>query len=223
MDFPGFGESDKPEVQYSIEWLTDVVEKFLQEQEIDRVILVGHSMGAVVALDVASRPQSRVKKLVITDAVGIGDKSEFLAYAMSKKIMGPDTKWEFVESFLKDQFRAMADDLIEKQKPQTARELFESLKMPITGNPVLPMTPEVQMTASIFDFDIRQKLATIQQPTLILWGAKDTVASPQDASFLQTKIHSSTLIFFPDSGHSPMMEHPSLFNQELGKFLQTAE
>jgi pimeloyl-ACP methyl ester carboxylesterase len=223
MDFPGFGESDKPEVQYSIEWLADVVETFLQEQEIDRVNLVGHSMGAVVALDVASRPKSRVDKLVITDAVGIGDKSEFLAYAMSKKIMGPDTGWEFVDSFLKDQFRAMADDLIEKQKPQTARDLFESLKMPITGHPLLPMTPEVQMIASIFDFDIRPKLASIRQPTLILWGAKDPVAPPQDASFLRTRIHSSTLVLFPDSGHSPMIEHPSLFNQELGKFLQAEE
>jgi pimeloyl-ACP methyl ester carboxylesterase len=223
MDFPGFGESDKPEVQYSIEWLADVVEKFLQEKEIDRVTLVGHSMGAVVALDVASRPKSRVNKLVITDAVGIGDKSEFLAYSMSKKIMGPDTEWEFVESLLKNQFRAMADDLIEKQKPQTARDLFESLRMPLTGKPLLPMTPEVQMTASIFDFDIRQKLASIQQPTLILWGAKDPVASPQDASFLKAEIHPSTLILFPDSGHSPMMEYPSLFNQELGKFLQAGD
>jgi pimeloyl-ACP methyl ester carboxylesterase len=223
MDFPGFGESDKPEVRYSIEWLTDGVERFLQQQECDRLNLVGHSMGGLVALNLASRPKSRVKKLVITDAVGVSDKSEFLAYAMSKKIMGADTEWEFVESFLKDQFRSMADDLIEKQKPQTARDLFESLKVPIIGKPLLPMTPEVQMIASIFDFDIRPKLASIQQPTLILWGAKDSIASPQDASFLQTKIHASTLIVFPDSGHSPMMEHPSLFNQELGKFLQTGE
>jgi pimeloyl-ACP methyl ester carboxylesterase len=223
MEFPGFGESDKPEVRYSIEWLTDVVVQFLQEQEIDQVNLVGHSMGAVVALNVASQPESRVKKLVIMDAVGIGNKSEFLAYAMSKKIMGPDTVWEPVENFLQIQFRAMADNLIEKQKPQTARDLFESLKVPITGHPLLPMTPEVQMIASIFDFDIRPKLAAIRQPTLILWGAKDPVASPQDASFLRTRIPSSTLILFPDSGHCPMMENPSRLNQELRKFLQTGD
>jgi pimeloyl-ACP methyl ester carboxylesterase len=223
MDFPGFGESDKPEVRYSIEWLTEVVEKFLQEQEIDQVNLVGHSMGGVVALNVASQPKSRVKKLVIADAVGIGDKSEFLAYTMSKKIMGPDTAWEPVENFLKNQFRAMADDLIEKQKPQTARELFESLRIPITGQPLLPMTPELQMIAGIFDFDIRPKLASIRQPTLILWGAKDPVASPQDASLLQTRIPSSILIFLPNSAHSPMMENPSLFNQELRKFVQAGE
>ena len=221
IDFPGFGESDKPEVHYSIEWLTEMVEKFLQEQEIDLVNLVGHSMGGVVALNLASLPKSRVRKLAITDAVGIGDKSEFLGYAMSKKIMGAETKWESLEGFLKNEFRAMADSFIKDQKPKTAREFFESIpKNPLTGNPFLPMTPNVQMTASIIDFEIRPKLASIRQPTLILWGAKDPVASPQDASLLKKGIRSSTLILFPDSGHSPMIEHPSRFNRELGKFLQ---
>ena len=224
LDFPGFGDSDKPEVQYSIEWLTEVVERFLQERKIEGVTLVGHSMGGVVALNLAARPSSRVKKLIIIDAVGIGDKAEFLGYAMSKKIMGADTRWESLEGFLKNEFRAMADSFIKDQKPKTAREFFESVpKNPFTGNPFLPMTPNVQMTASIIDFDIRSKLASIRQPTLILWGAKDPVASPQDASFLQKEICSSTLILFPDSGHSPMMEHPSLFNQELRKFLQAGE
>jgi pimeloyl-ACP methyl ester carboxylesterase len=82
------------------------------------------------------------------------------------------------------------------------------------------MTPNVQLTASIIDFDIRPKLASIRQPTLILWGAKDPVAPPQDASLLKKEILQSRLVLFPDSGHSPMIEHPSLFNQELGKFLQ---
>lgn len=224
LDFPGSGESDKPEVQYSIEWLTEVVERFLQERKIEGVTLVGHSMGGLVALNLAARPNSRVKMLIVTDAVGIGDKAEFLGYAMSKKIMGADTRWGSLEGFLKNEFRAMADSFIKDQKPKTAREFFESIpKNPFTGNSFLPMTPNVQMTASILDFDIRPKLASILQPTLILWGAKDPVASPQDASFLQKEIRSSSLILFPDSGHSPMMDQPSLFNRELGKFLQAGE
>jgi pimeloyl-ACP methyl ester carboxylesterase len=115
----------------------------------------------------------------------------------------------------------MVDSFIKDQKPKTAREFFESVpKNPFTGNPFLPMTPNVQLTASIIDFDIRPKLASIRQPTLILWGAKDPVSPPQDAAFLKKEIPSSTLILFPNNGHSPMLENPSLFNQELGKFLQ---
>lgn len=221
IDFPGFGDSDKPEVKYSIDWLTDIVESFIREKKLEGVNIIGHSMGGLVALDLAARPNSPVKKLVVTDAVGIGDKSEFISYAMTKKVMGPETRWESFEKFLQGEFRGMVDSFIKDQKPKTARDFFESVpKNPLTGNPLLPMTPHVQMTASIIDFDIRPKLASIRQPTLILWGAKDPVAPPQDASFLKKEISQSRLVLFPDSGHSPMIEHPSLFNQELGKFLQ---
>jgi pimeloyl-ACP methyl ester carboxylesterase len=209
IDFPGFGDSGKPEVKYSIEWLTDVVEKFLQEQKMEGPIVIGHSMGGLVALNLAARPDSRVKKLIITDPVGI---------------MGPETRWESFEGFLRDEFRAMVDSFIKDQKPKTARDFFESVpKNPFTGNPLLPMTPSVQMTASIIDFDIHPKLSSIRQPTLILWGAKDPVAPPQDAPWLQKEIRHSTLVMVPNCGHSPMLEQPALFNQEVGKFLQAGE
>ena len=224
VDFPGFGDSDQPEVKYSIEWLTEVMEKFIQERKLDGVNLVGHSMGGLVALNLAARPNSRVKRLIITDAVGIGDKAEYMSYVMTKKIMGPETRWESFEKFLKDEFRGMVESFVKDQKPKTARDFFESVpKNPITGNRLLPMTPNVQMTASIMDFDIRPQLASIRQPTLILWGAKDPVAPPQDAFFLKKEIPQSKLVLIPDSGHSPMTERPSLFNQELGNFLQTTE
>jgi len=224
VDFPGFGDSDQPEVRYSVEWLTEVVEKFIQEWKLDGVNLVGHSMGGLVALNLASRPNSRVKKLIIADAVGIGDKAEFISYAMTRKILGPETRWESFEGFLRDEFRGMVESFVKGQKPKTARDFFESVpKNPITGNRFLPMTPSVQMTASIIDFDVRPKLASILQPTLILWGAKDHIAPLQDASLLNKEIRQSQLLLFPDSGHSPMMEHPSLFNQELRKFLRAKD
>jgi len=78
----------------------------------------------------------------------------------------------------------------------------------------------VQMTASIIDFDIRPKLASIYQPTLILWGAKDPIAPPQDASLLQKGIRHSNLFFFPTGGHSPMVDLPRDFNREVLEFLQ---
>ena len=224
IDFPGFGDSGKPEVEYSIEWLTDVVEKFMQERKLDRVNLVSHSMGGLVALNLAARPNSRIKKLVATDVCGIGDTAEFLSYALTKKIMGPETRWESIEGTMRDEFKSMIESFIKDRKPKTAREFFESLpKVPITGTPLLPMTPNVQLTASIIDFDIRPKLASIYQPTLILWGAKDPVAPPRDASLLQKAIRQSSLIFFPTGGHSPMIEQPGPFNQEVWKFLQAPD
>jgi 4,5:9,10-diseco-3-hydroxy-5,9,17-trioxoandrosta-1(10),2-diene-4-oate hydrolase len=224
MDFPGFGDSDKPEADYSIEWLTRIVENFLLELKIMRVSVVGHSMGALVALNLAAQTDSRVKNLIVADAVGIGDKAEFLSYALTKKIMGPDSRWESVEGVLRDEFKAMIESFIKIQKPKTSKEFFQSVpKSPFTGKPLLPMTPAVQMSASIIDFNVLSKLSLIHQPTLILWGSKDPIAPLQDASYLKSKIPRATLAVLQGCGHSPMQEQPARFNQEVWKFLQAAE
>jgi pimeloyl-ACP methyl ester carboxylesterase len=224
IDFPGFGDSDKPDVDYSIEWLTGIVEKFLEERKLERVTLVGHSMGALVALRLAARGNSRVQRLIVADAVGIGDKAEFLSYVLTKKIMGPDSRWESVEGVMRDQFRAMIEIFIKVQKPKTSKEFFQSIpKSPVTGNPLLPMTPAVQLSASIIDFDIRPKLASILQPTLILWGEKDPIAPLRDAEYLKSKLSQATLTILEGCGHSPMREQPARFDREVGKFLQAEE
>jgi len=118
----------------------------------------------------------------------------------------------------------MIESFIQGQKPKTSKEFFQSIpKSPFTGKPILPMTPSVQMSASIMDFDVRPKLPLVSQPTLILWGSKDPVAPPQDAAFLKDQIPQSTLIFFSGCGHSPMQEQPGLFHQAVYNFLQAKE
>jgi pimeloyl-ACP methyl ester carboxylesterase len=70
-----------------------------------------------------------------------------------------------------------------------------------------------------FEFEPDSR-STGDHPTRI--PNKSSVKSRLDSlpSVLKKEIRSSTLILFPESGHSPMMEHRLLFNREMGKFLQ---
>lgn len=129
IDFPGFGDSPPADVEYSIDWLTEIVEKFIASRNLESVNLVGHSLGGIVALNLAARPNSRVKKLVVADAVGIGDKTGFLSYNMTKKLMGPETKWESLEVTLQEQFKSMIENFIRGEKSKTAKEFFQSLPL----------------------------------------------------------------------------------------------
>jgi pimeloyl-ACP methyl ester carboxylesterase len=220
LDFPGFGGSDKPDRDYSIEWLTDVVQDFLESRRIKRVAVIGHSMGALVAINLASRPDGPVEKLGIADAVAIGDKEDFLAYALTKKITG-ESAWKPLEEALRSEFKTMIAEFIRAQKPKTSKEFLASLpKIPFVDRSLVPMTPAVQMAASVIDFDARSRLSSIGQPTLILWGAKDPVAPPEDAAILEKEIPHAILKIFPETGHSPMQEQPARFNEEVQKFFQ---
>jgi pimeloyl-ACP methyl ester carboxylesterase len=224
IDFPGFGDSDKPEVDYSIEWLTTMVEKFLREKKLDGVVGVGHSMGGLVALNLAARPNSPISRLVVIDAVGIGDKADFLSYAMTRKLIRPNSRWDFIEGTVRGGLKAMVESFVKGRDGKTSKEFFQSVpKNPFTSEPFLPMTPAVQMSASIMDFDIRPHLSKIRQPTLILWGSQDPVAPAQDASALQGQISQAKMILFDGIGHAPMQEVPDRFNQEVWKFLQATE
>jgi pimeloyl-ACP methyl ester carboxylesterase len=66
VDLPGFGQSPKPEADYSpdffIEWLDDFIEEQVLEEQI---VLVGHSLGALVALSYAARYSKKIQGLVL--------------------------------------------------------------------------------------------------------------------------------------------------------------
>ncbi|HSR13381.1 MAG TPA: alpha/beta hydrolase [Thermodesulfobacteriota bacterium] len=222
-DFPGFGDSEAPDVNYSIEWLTEVVEKFIEAKSLRGAVVVGHSMGGIVALNLVARRNARVARLAVVDPVATGDKAEFMSHVMTRKFFAPDTEWESLESAVRERFRSMVENFVKNRKPGTAREFFESVpKNPFNGKPLLPMTPAVQLTASLIDFDIRPKLASVDCPTLILWGEKDPIAPSADAYLLAKGIRNSRVVVFGDTGHSPMIEKPDKFNHELGRFIQRA-
>jgi pimeloyl-ACP methyl ester carboxylesterase len=78
MDLPGFGESSRPrDRSYSIREQASFVESFLDALRLDRVMLVGCSMGGRVAATVALDQPQRVERLVLMDSAGFPFKPSF--------------------------------------------------------------------------------------------------------------------------------------------------
>src|SRR4028119_2367173 len=71
-DFPGFGESAKPNREYSPEFLRQFLVDFLDALGIERAILVGNSLGGLVALRFALLHSEKVAALVLVDSSGLG-------------------------------------------------------------------------------------------------------------------------------------------------------
>ncbi len=76
-DIIGFGKSDRRESGYYVSDFTDFVVNLIDQLEIERPAVVGHSFGARVGLDLALQYPEKVNKLVLVDAAGLGKVTRF--------------------------------------------------------------------------------------------------------------------------------------------------
>ena len=72
---------------------------------------------------------------------------------------------------------------------------------------------------SILAYDLRERLANIACPTLIVWGERDRLISVRDADVFADLIPNSRKVIFADTGHVAMVERPAAFNALLEDFL----
>ncbi len=71
-DWPGYGRSDKPKVRYSTEYYVGFLGRLMDVLGLERVSLVGISMGGAIALGFRLRSPDRVERLVLVDSHGLG-------------------------------------------------------------------------------------------------------------------------------------------------------
>ncbi len=77
MDLIGFGKSQKPNVRYSLELFATQIEAFMQLKKLDKIIIVGHSMGAASGIFFAHHRPDSVKALILANPSGLfGDTME---------------------------------------------------------------------------------------------------------------------------------------------------
>jgi pimeloyl-ACP methyl ester carboxylesterase len=203
-DMVGFGISEKPDRDYTLDGLTSWLGKFLDAMKLDRVTLVAHSMGGTIALLYALQNPGRIEKLVVSNPVIVG-RTAFsrrnrlcmtvgirrLLYYLAK--IGPIRRW-----VAKD-FTAIGpldDDLAKDVTKGTYRSMFESL-------------------LSTRDVDLRDKLASLAVPTLSIGTDLDQLVAVEQ----YTLVPAQQKACITGSGHIPMIERPEEFNRVLNTFL----
>src|SRR5437773_1534494 len=198
LDQIGFGRSDKPLLSYRVSTFVDFLDGFLNELKIERASLVGNSLGGWVAADFALKHPDRIERLVLSDAAG---------YAALAKTMDPralnalrlasreDIRYLGPLTFHDKRFYEDVD-LAFKQRVTagdgyTVSQILESM---IRGEDVLD-----------------NRLAAINQPTLILWGREDKLIPLNFAERFHKEIAGSQLRVIDSCGHMPHVECPKEF------------
>jgi len=219
LDWPGYGRSERPQVDMSIPELVALLESFLDAVGLERVHLAGFSMGGAVALGFALRAPQRVATLTLVGSYGLDDSLPvpLLPYvAMRLPNLSASVVWGMRRSrrlvrlvlryIVFSNAGRVTNELVEKvhdqlQTPQAERSFVAWLRGELRP---------FRLGTSYAD-----SLAEVAVPTLLLHGADDRVMPPRKARRASARIVGSRLVLVPDCGHWVPREATAVFIEEL--------
>jgi pimeloyl-ACP methyl ester carboxylesterase len=219
LDLPGFGLSSVGfDANYSHRAQATVVKNVLTKLGINKTVLVGHSMGANIALHFAQTNPEIIEKLVIVDGMIVESSSSNLFSGLIN--LDPLRRWGSLMLswfYTQDTFsNTLKSAYFDPVKVTENTLLGYYLPLDIEGwqDALLGITRDGSNNA------IPEPLSTINIPTLILWGGNDSWIPITQGKLLQEKISKSTFIEIPNSGHLPMEENSQKFNSSLWDFIK---
>ncbi|MEO7000178.1 MAG: alpha/beta fold hydrolase [Ktedonobacterales bacterium] len=213
LDLPGWGLSDKPPFQGHTAqdalniWMGGAL-GLLDALGLDRVDVLGHSMGGFTALGLALDHPDRVHRLLLVDSGGLGRNAQFdvrlyfwLKPERLNRLFGP----KFLRYALRrDNPHGMA----------TSGPLFDFLYA------VMSQTSVIASGGRAFDawvdiggvhMNFLDRLKELETPTLLLWGERDIIVRYSDALVATRHMPHARLVAFTGCGHSPFWERPDDF------------
>jgi non-heme chloroperoxidase len=210
----GYGKSDKPYGDYNYDVHALDIKKVLSKREIENAVMVGFSMGGAIAIRyVSSDNGAHVTKLVLAGAAApIWTQRKDFPYNLEKSAVD-----KLIELNYKDRPKLLAD--FAKIFSATETSLDEGIGKWLFGIGLSASSHAMaQCLIALRDTDLRDDLAKIKIPTVIMHGKKDKICSFDLAEQMKAGISNSHIVAFENSGHSLFLEETHKFNSELIKF-----
>jgi len=205
-DIIGFGYSDKPTVEYTLDFFIAFLQDFLQNLDIKNLHIVGSSFGGWMAMEFAIRYTSRVDKLVLAAPAGLMQVS---THVLDEYIMAAlyPTRENALKAFTDMAFdpnivtEDTVTDFVNRMRLPNAKYAFMSTLLGIRDSPT-----------------IIQRLPKILMPTLFVWGKEDNMIPMQCLKDFR-QVPKAELVVINECGHTPFVERPAEFNDLILKFL----
>ena len=203
-DLPGFGASAALPGPYTMEGYADGVAGVLDRLGIGRVVLVGGSMGGVVAQHFALRHPARLLRLLLV-ATGAAIADPTTALAKADALASAPWSEETVRPIVAGFFR---------QLPAVAQlEKFHRIAAMASHQAAVEAARSNGRSRTL------ERLGEIRVPTLIIQGRHDRARTPEHGALMRDRIPGSRLEVLEESGHTPQLEEAETFHQIALPFL----
>ncbi len=229
VDLLGHGQSDKPRADYSVAAYANGMRDLLSVLDIERVTVIGHSLGGGVAMQFAYQFPQLVERLVLVGAGGVTKDVNIVFRLASLPLGGEALALLRLPMVLPAvQLAGRAAGLV-LGSTRVGRDLPDVLR-------VLADLPE-PMASSAFTrtlravVDWRGQMVTMLDrcyltesvPVQIIWGTEDVVVPVGHARMAHAAMPGSRLEIFERSGHFPFHDDPDRFIEVVERFIDTTE
>jgi pimeloyl-ACP methyl ester carboxylesterase len=192
---------EMPIKQAGLEGLQKFVEDFVEMKKLDKMIIMGNSLGGHLAILYTLSNAGKVDKLILTGSSGLFENTMGGSYPRRGS-------YDYIQERVAYTFfdpRVASKELVD--------EVFETTKSIPKCMRIVAIAKSAQRNNLTLD------LPKIGVPTLLVWGLNDTITPPMVAHEFNRLIPKSTLRFIDKCCHAPMMEHPDKFNELVQGFL----
>lgn len=198
LDLPGHGRSTGAGRRTVGEYVAVLV-SFLEALDLPAAIVVGHSMGGAIALEMALLHPERVRGLVL---VGSGARLR----------VAPAILQGILDDF-EGAVKLIGDWAYGPNAPDEIKRLSQQL--------MVETSPEVMYGDFLAcdAFDVTARLGEVRAPTLIVTGAADRLTPVKFGDFLAQNIPDAQMVLVENAGHMVMLERPREVGETMARFV----
>jgi pimeloyl-ACP methyl ester carboxylesterase len=227
----GFGKSSKPNIHYSLDLLAENTAGLLDLLQVPKAIILGHSMGGMIAIRFARLYPGRTEALVLEDPIGLEDYRLTVPPAPLEQLYQQELTIS-LESYRKYMQSYFVNFPADKVEPYVEPRMRVSL----SGDFPRWAFSAALTTMMIYQQPVCYEFAQIKVPTLIIVGQEDHTALGRDrapvdlqrslghvaelAKKATEQIPGARLVEIPNTGHVPHLEAPEQFYQAVSDFLR---
>jgi pimeloyl-ACP methyl ester carboxylesterase len=214
VDLAGFGASAipahiRPDLNAQMNWVI----RFIEARQIRPTVVIGHSMGGMLALKLAHVRPDLVERLVlmcpvVTGRFGLNAHQLFGSRLWMMMAARTQRAWSFAQS-------AALAPLISAPMYLAARHHARYIQDFRRCNWDAAMAALESMSVT----SMQSLLPEIRQPTLVVVGGRDFTVSPEEGRLAARLMPNAELVEFPDAHHQPLDEMPNRFIETVRPFI----
>jgi 3-oxoadipate enol-lactonase len=205
-DTPGYGRSDNKKADINI--YANCLNQLLVSLIKDRFLLVGHSMGGVLAGHFANRFKNQLVGLVLSCTHAGNGLEKGLALPERYQQRVDDLNAMTAENYGTSRAKAML-------APNTPSTIFDKAANIAADTKIDGLTNAIRI---ILESDNTESLSSLDLPTMVISGAVDPVVPKEKTDQIHSLVPGSQTAIIPNAGHAPYLEKNDNYNEVISKF-----